>query len=310
MTLEEKIKQMLEAKLQVAEATVEEASCSKEMEKEEGETEVKVNPKKKEKTTAVKEETEVAAEEAVEEVVAEEVVEEQKKSVSEQVSALLSVEGLSEDFRTQAVAIFEAAVADRTMQIEEEQKQKFDEQFEQAKVDLVENIDGYMTAAVVKWIEENQVALVHSFKADLAESFIDGLRSLFVEHNVAVPEEGEDALNIAVSEVEKLEAQLAEQKQTELKLVEELNEVKRVQVLESFKTKMTNTQADRFIKLVDAIKFESVEQYTKQLEIVQENFSTKAAAEAEQIVESVKAPVSAPANSIAAYAEFFKKTSK
>jgi hypothetical protein len=198
------------------------------------------------------------------------------------------------------------------MQIEEELKQKFDEQYEQAKVDLVENIDGYMTAAVVKWIEENQVALVHSFKADLAESFIDGLRSLFVEHNVAVPEESENALDIAVSEVEKLEAQLEEQKQTELELIEELNEVKRVQVLESFKTKMTNTQADRFIKLVDAIKFESVEQYTKQLEIVQENFSTKvaAAAEAEQIVESVKAPVSAQANSIAAYAEFFKKTSK
>lgn len=304
-TLEEKIKQMLAKKLEestevaeeqedeiVFEEQVEEAKCGSEMKEKEDSEEVKVSPKKKE-AAAVKEEAEEVS---------------KQSTVSEQVTGLLSMEGLSEEFRTQAVAIFEAAVAERAMQIEEELNAEFEEKYEQSKAELIENIDGYLSEAVVKWLEDNQVAMVHSYKADLTESFIDGLRQLFVEHNVSIPEESESALDMVVSEVEALEAQLEEQKKNELALLEELNAIKRVQVLESFKAKMTNTEADRFVKLVEGIKFHSVEQFSKQLEIVSENFSVSKAASAvkEQTV-ATSTVVTESSSAVTAYADFLKR---
>lgn len=214
----------------------------------------------------------------------EEVKEETKASVSEQVSALLAVEGLSEEFKTQAIAIFEAAVADRVLVVKEELEKEFEVKLEEAKTALKESVDGYMTEAIQVWGEENKLPIVNSYKADLLESLVDGLRTTLVEHSVEIPEESVQALDVALEEVEKLEEALQEKEEATQKLVEELNAMKKKQIIESFSQKMTPVEFDRFSTLIESIQYTSEDQYSKQLEIVRENFGKTAAKKPESKV--------------------------
>lgn len=307
MTLEEKIALMLQQEAAELEEAKKEKKMEAELDKEDSEDdededeELELDPKMKKDEKAKCEDTETTQET--------EVVAEKKETVSEQVSTLLATEGLSEDFRTQAVAIFEAAVSDRVSQIQEEMEKEYEQKLNEAKEELSKNIDGYLSESVLTWANENKVPLVHSFKADLAESFIDGLRQLFVEHNVVVPEESEDALNIALEENEKLEAKLEEQTTILSTLQEEINTMKKASILESFKSEMTQTQADRFATLVESIEFSNVEQYKKQLQVVKENFVLNTHAKAEektQINEETKVVDSV----VNQYASFLTRTIK
>ena len=276
MTLEEVIRQRL------AEATkqVDEAKTVVDLKKPDadevgvggvdgGADVVDTKPKKKELT---KEETTV-------DVVVAPVVEEKKdvtKTVSSQVATLLEAEGLSEEFKTQAVTIFEAAVTDRVLQIEEGLKTEFDKQLAEAKADLDNDIDGFLSEAIQQWRQDNEVAIKANFKSQLAESFMDGMKALIAEHNIEVPEDKEDALAVALGEVDKLNESVATKEAEMLALQDQVNEMKSVQILESFKEKMTQTEFDRFVQLTESVKFKDKTQYEKQLNIVLENFgSTK-----------------------------------
>ena len=197
-----------------------------------------------------------------------------KESVSSQVSALLEAEGLSEDFKTSAVTIFEAAVTDRVLQIEEGLTKEFDSQLAEAKAELDTDIDGFLTEAIQKWMQDNQVAIKANFKSQVHESFMDGLSKLIAEHNIEVPEDKEDALATAVEEVEKLNESIKAHAAEMLALNEQVNGMKAEKILESFKAKMAVTEFDRFKQLTEAVKFETEEQYEKQLTIVLENFGT------------------------------------
>lgn len=269
-TLEEVIRQRLaEATKQVDEAKVVVDLKKPEPEEVGVDTDV-VDTKPKLKKELTKEET-------TEVVVS--VVEGQKvetKTVSSQVSALLEAEGLSEEFKTQAVTIFEAAVADRVLQIEEGLKTEFDSQLAEAKAELDNDIDGFLSEAIQQWKQDNEVAIKTNFKSQVAESFIDGMKALIAEHNIEVPVGKEDALEVALGEVDKLNESIVERDADMQTLQEQVNAMKAEKILESFKEKMTQTEFDRFVQLTESVKFKDETQYAKQLTIVLENFgSTK-----------------------------------
>lgn len=198
-----------------------------------------------------------------------------ESEVSSQVASLLEAEGLSDEFKVQAVTIFEAAVTDRVLQIEEGLKEEFESNLAEAKKELNEDIDGFVSEAIQQWKQDNLVAINSNFKSQMAESFMDGLRALIGEHNIEVPEDKEDALVIAMGEVDKLNEALSE-KDTEMStLIEQVNSMKAEKLLESFREKMTITEFDRFAQLTESIKFKDETQYEKQLNIVLENFGAK-----------------------------------
>lgn len=198
-----------------------------------------------------------------------------KESVPTQVADLLESEGLSAEFKESAVTIFEAAVTDRVIQIEENLKKEFDSQLVEAKEELDNDIDGFLSEVVSKWKQDNEVAIKSNFKTQLAESFIDGLKALIAEHNIDVPQDKEDALAVALSEVDKLNESIAAANAEKQSLQEQINTLKAGQILESFKTKMAQTEFDRFEQLTESINFVDETQYTKQLNIVLENFGAK-----------------------------------
>jgi hypothetical protein len=212
---------------------------------------------------------------------------EAKSSVSSQVSALLEAEGLSDEFKTQAVTIFEAAVADRVLSIQEEMQKEFDAQLAEAKEQLDNDIDEFLSEAVAQWQKDNEVAIKTNFNTQVTESFMDGLRSLIAEHNIEVPEGKEDALATALSEVESLKESFKEQEAAQAALQEQIKQFESKALLESFRSKMTVVEYDRFVQLTESIKFETAEQYEKQLTIVLENFGSAAKKVAKPVVEEV-----------------------
>lgn len=192
--------------------------------------------------------------------------------VSSQVAALLEAEGLSEDFKLQAVTIFEAAVTDRVMQLTEELEAQYEEKLNEAKAEIENNIDGFLNESVQKWATDNEVAIQNNFKTRIAESFMDGIQALLSEHNIDLPAESEDALDIALDQVNTLEESVEAAKAETQALQEQVNVMKASQILESFKAKMTSTEFDRFERLTESVSYVNDTQYTKQLSIVMENF--------------------------------------
>jgi hypothetical protein len=283
MTLEEIIKQRLEEATKEADATQVVVEETTEM-------------------AAPVVEQEVAApvvEQAKPQTIKAQVTEKQESSnVSSQVSALLEAEGLSEEFKVQAVTIFEAAVTDRVLQITEELEAQYNEKLDEATAEIENNIDGFLNEAVQQWAKDNEVAIASNFKTRLAESFMDGLQSLLAEHNIDLPEEKVDALDAALEQVHELEESAEEVQSTVAQLQEQISELKAEKILESFKEKMTSTEFDRFVQLTESVKFKDEAQYEKQLTIVLENFGKVAApkvvekqVEVAPIVEDVQAPV-------------------
>lgn len=197
-----------------------------------------------------------------------------KESVSGQVNALLETEGLSEDFKTQAATIFEAAIADQVLLIEAKLQTEFDSKLAEAKLELDNDIDGFLSEAVQQWKQDNEVAIKANFKSQVAESFVDGMKALIAEHNIEVPEDKENALEVAIAEVDKLNESIVASSAEMLTLQEEINVLKAEKILESFKEKMTQTEFDRFTQLTESFKFTDAAQYTKQLTIVLENFGS------------------------------------
>ena len=217
-----------------------------------------------------------------------------KSKVTEQVSALLDAEGLSEDFKLQAVTIFEAAVSDRVMQLTENLEAQFATKLDEEKEKLEDNIDGFLNEAVQQWATDNEVSIQSNFKTRIAESFMSGLHDLLAEHNINLPTESEDALDIALEQVNTLEEAVLAAKNETKALKAEINEVRAERIQESFKEKMTSTEFDRFVQLTESIKYVSNSQYEKQLNIVLENFGKTATKSVAPKVSYLSEEISSP----------------
>ena len=244
--------------------------------------------KKEEADVEVTDEQEVVAEEPVTETeevvaeaeVAEETVDEPELDIEEDVNALLGGEELTEEFKAKAKTIFEAAVKSRVnearAEIEAEHAAKLDEEVATAKVELTERVDNYLEYVSEEWFNENQLAIEHGLKTELTESFLTGMKSLFEEHYVSIPDDKYDVLESMVEKLDDMETKLNEQIEKNINLNSRLGESVADGILGDVSEGLAATQKEKLASLAESVEFESEEEYREKLEVLRESyFSSK-----------------------------------
>lgn len=238
-------------------------------------------------------EEQLDAELVIEQEISEEITSEEKEltiDVSEDVAALINGEELSEEFKTKAATIFEAAVVTRVKQeiasLEEEFDTRLEEEVEVIKEGLIEKVDGYLNYVVEQWMNDNELALENGMKNEIMESFIAGMKGLFEQHYIDVPEEKFDVVGELQEQVETVESKLNEQLQANVQLAKELNEMKRGTAVTEFAVDMADMDAEKFRALAEELAFEDVQSFKTKLQTIKENYFGKKQ-QAVAVVESV-----------------------
>ena len=202
--------------------------------------------------------------------------EKMKEKMKEDMDALLSGENLSEEFTTKATTIFEAAVVARAEEVIAEAVEDLQEEFqlavEEVRNDLAAKLDDYMNYMAEEWFKENQLAIEHGLRAEIVEEFISGMKNLFVEHYIDIPEEKVDVVNELVGRVEELEEELNEQIQSAVELKKELNESKKLEAIHTACEGLTQTQVEKMKSLAEGIEFTTEEEFAGKLETLKESY--------------------------------------
>ena len=258
-------------------------------------------------------EEEVVAEEETteEEVVSEEEVTEEEVvaeyNVEEDVNALLAGEELSEEFQEKARTNFEAAINSKVAQIKEQLEEQFAEKFAEevasVKESLAERVDSYLEYVSDEWMTENQLAVDSGLKTDMTESFLTGMKDLFEEHYVSIPEDKYDVLESMVEKLDDMETKLNEQIEKNITLNGRLSEATAEGIFESVSDGLASTQKEKLASLSESVEFESESQYREKLEMLKESyFSGKApVAKSETLSEGVDQSPEFHSDSMSAY---------
>jgi len=209
--------------------------------------------------------------------------------VQEDVDALVNGEDLSEEFKTKAATIFEAAIINRvkaeTAKLEEAFEAKLEEAVAESKEGLVEKVDGYLNYVVEQWIAQNEIALEHGMKSEILEGFVGGLKGLFEEHYIDIPEEKFDVLGALEEETAELKAKLDEQVAANVELNKVINESKRDEIVKAASANMTETEKEKFLGLAEELAFEDSETFEKKVQTIRENyFNGKTSTNVESVV--------------------------
>ena len=230
----------------------------------------------------VEEDEEIVAEEGEEvsevEETEEEVVEEDVDSIiDEDVNALLSgEEELSEEFREKAKLVFEAALHAKTKEIqsalEEHYAAALAEEIEEIKLELTERVDSYLEYVASEWLEENALAVESGLKTEITESFIAGMKGLFEEHYVSMPEEKYDVLESMVEKLDEMETKLNEQIQRNIALNKKLAESAADSIFNQVSEGLALSQKDKLASLVESVEFESEDDYYQKLVTLRESY--------------------------------------
>lgn len=221
------------------------------------------------------------------------------KSVKEDLGLLFGDSSeLSEDFRLRTEALFEAAVTTRVAMevatLEEKYEAQLDESIEAVKSEMVENIDNYLNYAVAEWISENKVAIESNIRTSITESFMEGLKALYEDHYIEIPDDKVDVVEAMALRIEELENTVNDVTEKNIELGKVVNEKAVREVSDRISESLTDTQKDKFNKLVEAIHFSDVEEFEKKANIIKETyFSQKVQAKKEDqlLSETVEEPV-------------------
>ena len=221
-------------------------------------------------------------EESEEEVVAEaeEIEEEEEFDVSEDVSALLEGEELSEEFQEKARTIFEAALRSKVEEIKEGLTAAYDEAYEERLVEEVaeiktameERVDSYLEYVAEEWVTENRLAIETGLKAEMSESFMSGLKGLFEEHYVSIPEEKYDVLESMVEKLDEMETKLNEQIERNIHLNKRLSESVADGIFDEVAEGLALSQKEKLASLAESVEFESAAKYREKLEMLKESY--------------------------------------
>ena len=197
-------------------------------------------------------------------------------AVKEDVAEMFAGDDLSEEFKDKASTIFEAAVAARmnleTVRLEEEFATKLDEAVVEVKEEMAGKLDQYLDYVVEQWIEENKIALEASVRAQIAENFMEGLRNLFAENYINVPDEKLDIIAELQAHVEELEGKLDESVNAQIKLQSILDEATMEATFDEVSEGLAATQVEKFRTLAEGIEFSDVESYAKKLHIIKDKY--------------------------------------
>jgi len=229
----------------------------------------------------MKEEEEVSSEEVLEEEpVATEATVEEEIDIEEDVNALLGGEDLSEEFREKAKMVFESALNSKVSEIHEALEAQYEIKLEEAreglKEALTDRVDSYLEYVAEEWMTENELAIEHGLKTEMTESFLSGMKGLFEEHYVTIPEDKYDVLESMVEKLDDMETKLNEQIDKNIGLNQRLSESVSDNILDQVSEGLAVTQKEKLASLAESVEFESEEEYREKLETLKESYFSKA----------------------------------
>ena len=199
-----------------------------------------------------------------------------KEEMDSDVNALLSGENLSEEFKQKATTIFEAAVIARSQSVVEEVEQAMYEEFEVAveeiKEDLAVKLDDYISYMAEEWFKENQLAIEKGLRSEIVEDFIRGLKGLFEEHYIDIPEEKVDVVEQLTNRVEELEDSLNEQIKTAVAMKKTISEHKKNEAIHAVCEGLTQTQVEKFKSLAEGVDFTTEEEFGSKMDTLVESY--------------------------------------
>jgi hypothetical protein len=196
--------------------------------------------------------------------------------IEEDVNALLAGEDLSEEFQEKARTIFEAALRSKVSEIKETLEEQYSnvlaEEVEEIKTELAERVDSYLEYVADEWISENALAVEQGLKTEMTESFLQGMRGLFEDHYVTIPEEKYNVLESMVEKLDDMETKLNEQIEKNISLNKRLSESVADGIFEQVSEGLADTQKDKLASLAESVGFESESEYREKLETLKESY--------------------------------------
>ena len=238
--------------------------------------------------------------------------------LTDDVKALVSSDAdLSEEFKDKAATIFETAVKTRIKEQTKILEAQFDEKLasetETVKEAMVEKVDSYLNYVVEEWMKENELAVERGIRTEIAEDFITGLKGLFKEHYIDVPEEKYNVLDDLTSQVKELESKLNEQIEKNVVLSKDANELQRASLVVSVSEDLADTEKEKFASMAENVEFDSAEKFAEKLETIKESYFPKTKIEeatSNDEVDSVAANIPADAGTSDAMAAYTAAISK
>ena len=270
-------------------------------------------------TSMKEEEVEIEATED-QEVVAEEETKEVEIDLSADVKALVSSDAdLSEEFKDKAATIFEAAVKTRIQEqtkiLEAQYEEKLSAETETVKEAMVEKVDSYLNYVVEEWMKENELAVERGIRTEIAEDFITGLKDLFKEHYIDVPEEKYNVLDDLTNQNKKLEEKLNEQIAKNVDLSKEVSSSAKSKAINEVASDLADTEKEKFEKMAENVEYDSADKFREKLETIKESYFPKskiveATSKDEVDAVAANAPIESNTDAMAAYTAAITKNLK
>ena len=242
-----------------------------------------------------------------------------KEQMDQDVGALLSGENLSEEFKVKATTIFESAVIARSQaileEVEEAMYEEFEASVEEVKEELSKKLDDYISYMAEEWFKENQLAIEKGLRSEIVEDFIRGMKSLFEEHYIDIPEEKVNVVEELTDRVEDLESSLNEQIKSAVQMKKQINEYKKTEAIHAVCEGLTQTQVEKLKSLAESVEFTTEEEFGRKLETLVDSYfqSPIKAIESSVLHEAVevedeKKPSASVDPEIAQYAQIISKS--
>ncbi len=235
--------------------------------------------------------------------------------VKEHVDALIAGEdSLSEEFKTKAATVFEAAIKSKVKEMAESMQADYDKKFveetSKSKDELVEKVDSYLAYVVEEWMKENELALERGIKGEIAEDFISGLKKLFEDHYIDVPDEKYNVLEDQSSKIDELNKKLNESIAKNVELSKENGQFKRQDIIDEASEELTDTQKEKFSKLAEEIDYKNEEDFTAKVKTIKESYFGKKETSSEIDDVAAESNQANPdlTNAMAAYSAAISKT--
>ena len=236
--------------------------------------------------------------------------------VSEHVNALMNGEGdLSEEFKRKAATVFEAAVKSKVRseveRMEDEYKSELEENINTTKDELTEKVDSYMNYVVEEWMKENELAIERGLKGEIAEDFISGLKQLFEDHYVDVPDEKYDVLEAQSEKISELEGRINEMMEEQIQTKSTNSKLVKEQVLSDVSSDLAETEIEKFKSLIEDVDFTSEESYREKLGTLKESYFPKSAPVVTEAIDDVETGIAQDidtSDSMAAYMSAIGRT--
>ena len=237
--------------------------------------------------------------------------------IKSDVDALIGDSDLSEEFKQKAATIFEAAIKSKVKaeakRLEGEYETKLKENTESHKAEMVEKVDSYLNYVVEEWMKENQIAIERGIKGEIAEDFIGGLKKLFEDHYIDVPDEKYNVLEDQASKIEELEKKLNESIDKNVELNKANGELKRQDIIDETSEDLADTAKEKFNKLAEEVEYSNEDDFRTKVKTIKESYFGKKEVKQDNEIDNVAAGESAeqPAdlsNAMAAYSAAISKT--